>query len=133
MNPSLYIKSVKGKGRGVFSRVPISKDAMIEECPLIVLPSEDYAIVSSTRMVDYCFFFNKEKEELAIVLGFGSIYNHAVLSNACHQVDREKKIMTFYASTAIKAGEEICINYTGDPGDDSMQWFTDRNIKFINP
>jgi SET domain-containing protein len=130
MKGSLYIKSVKGKGRGVFSTGPISKDDIIEECPVIVLPQADYAIVSSTRMVDYCFFFNREKEELAIVLGFGSIYNHAVLSNACHQLDRENKTMVFYATTDIKTGEEICINYTGDSGDDSLQWFTDRNIKY---
>ena len=128
MKSSLYIKNVKGKGRGVFSRMAISKDALIEECPLIVLPPEEYGIVSSTRMVDYCFFFNREKEELAIVLGFGSIYNHAVLSNSGHQLDIENKVMNFYATTDIKAGEEICINYTGDSGDDSLQWFADRNI-----
>ncbi len=128
MQSSLYIKNVKGKGRGVFSRMSISKNALIEECPLIVLPTEEYGIVSSTHMVDYCFFFNREKEELAIVLGFGSIYNHAVSANAGHQIDKENKVMNFYATTDIKAGEEICINYTGDSGDDSMQWFTDRNI-----
>ncbi len=130
MKPSLYIKNVKGKGRGVFSMEPISKDDIIEECPLIVLPAEDYPIVSSTRMVDYSFFFDMEKKELAIVLGFGSIYNHAVLSNACHELDRGKKIMIFSASTDIKAGEEICINYTGDPVGDSLQWFTDRDVKY---
>jgi SET domain-containing protein len=130
MKPPLYIKNVKGKGRGVFSKQPISKDDIIEECPLIVLPAEDFPIITSTRMVDYTFFFDKEKEELAIVLGFGSVYNHAVLSNAHHQLDSEKKVMTFFASSDIKAGEEICINYTGDSDDDSLQWFTDRNLKY---
>ena len=130
MKPSLYIKNVKGKGRGVFSTASIFRDDIIEECPLIVLPPEDYPIVSSTRMVDYSFLFDKEKEELAIVLGFGSIYNHAVLSNAFHLLDPDKKIMTFYASADIKAGEEICINYTGERGDESMHWFTDRNLEY---
>ncbi len=130
MTPFLYIKNVKGKGRGVFSKQPIAKDDMIEECPVIVLPAEDFPIITSTRMVDYTFFFDKEKEELAIVLGFGSIYNHAVLPNAHHQLDSERKIMKFYASADIKAGEEICINYTGDPADGSLQWFTDRNLKY---
>lgn len=126
----LYIKKVKGKGRGVFCRVDITCDTIIEECPLIVLPGNDFGLISSSRVVDYCFFFDREKEDLAIVLGFGSIYNHAIHSNACHQLDHENLIMNIYAVTDIPAGQEICINYTGEPGNEGLQWFTDRGIEY---
>jgi SET domain-containing protein len=130
MKTSLYIRKVSGKGRGVFSKVAIPRGALIEECPLIVLPGEDFDIISSTRMVDYSFFFDREKGELAIALGFGSLYNHSLQPNAGHEVNPEKKVMTFYALRDIKGGEEICINYAGESEEDPLKWFTDRKIVF---
>jgi SET domain-containing protein len=130
MTPLLYIKKVKGKGRGVFSRTAIAKDSIIEECPLLVMPGDEYALLVSTRVADYCFFFDREKEELAIVLGFGSVYNHAIQSNACHQLDHGNRIMNIYAVNDIPAGQEICINYNGEPGNEGLQWFIDRGIAY---
>jgi SET domain-containing protein len=132
MNPTLYIKNVKGKGRAVFCKQPLPKDALIEVCPLIVLPGTDYNLVTATLMINYCFFFNPEKEELAIALGFGSLYNHASLANAVHQLDMKKKCLFFYAAREIKAGEEICINYDNDSSTDKPKWFNDRNLKYLS-
>ena len=131
MNPSLYIKNVKGKGRGVFSMNAIPNDTLIEVCPLIVLPGADYDLVTATLRINYVFFFNREKEELAIVLGFGSLYNNSLLPNAIHLLDIEKKCMLFYAGRNIRAGEEICINYDGDLTANAPKWFNDRNMKYL--
>lgn len=131
MNPTLYIKQVKGKGRAVFSKQSIPKDALIEGCPLIVLPGADYGLVTATHMINYCFFFNPEKDQLAIALGFGSLYNHASMPNAFHQLDMENKCLFFYAAREIPAGEEICINYDCDSAADTPKWFNDRNMKYL--
>jgi SET domain-containing protein len=131
MNPTLYIKNVSGKGRAVFSKQSIPKDAVIEICPLIVLPGADYELVTATQMINYCFFFNPEKAELAIALGFGSLYNHASLPNALHQLDMKIKCLFFYAAREIPAGEEICINYDGESTADTPKWFNDRNLKYL--
>ncbi|MBI5371648.1 MAG: SET domain-containing protein-lysine N-methyltransferase [Sphingobacteriales bacterium] len=130
MSKSLYIKKVKGKGRGVFSRRLICKDEIVETCPLIVLPGEDHEPAISSRLADYFFNFNKEEGTLALVLGFGSLYNHAVNPNAVYELDRETKTMTYYALEDIPAGTEICINYSGEPGKEYKEWFDVRNIDF---
>jgi SET domain-containing protein len=128
--PSLYIREIKGKGRGVFSSTPIQENDLVEECPLIEIPAEDFDAVTSTHVVNYCFFLNKEQNILSVALGFGSIYNHAFPCNAHHMIDREAKTITFFALRDIKPGEEITINYNGDPQNDSLHWFTARDIEY---
>jgi SET domain-containing protein len=128
--PVLYVKEVKGKGRAVFSTTAIAENDLIEECPLIVLSPADFDIVTSTEVVNYCFFFDKEEKILALAMGFGSLYNHAFPSNAHHMIDKETKTITIFALRDIKANEEICINYTGDPDNDSTEWFSARNIEY---
>jgi SET domain-containing protein len=130
MKVRLYIKEVKGKGRGVFSYKPIDKDEIIEECPLIVFPTEDYDLITSTQLANYSFFFNKDENTLAIAMGFGSLYNHVFPSNASHSIDKDKKLIIIYAIRYIKAHEEICINYNGDHENDSLEWFDTRNLNY---
>ncbi len=130
MKAKLFIKKVKGKGRGVFSSVPLEKDEVIEECPLIVIPADDYEMITATQIVNYCFFFNKEENILALAMGFGSMYNHAFSSNASHSIDPDAKTVTIYAVRSIKAGEEICINYNGDNENNSLEWFESRDITY---
>jgi uncharacterized protein len=129
-NPVLYIKEVKGKGRAVFSTTPIQENDLIEECPLIALAAVDFDIVTSTEIVNYCFFLDKEERILALAMGFGSLYNHAFPCNAHHIIDKETKTITIFALRDIKANEEICINYNGDPANDSVDWFVSRNIDY---
>jgi uncharacterized protein len=128
--PDLYIKTVKGKGRAVFSTAAIAENDVIEECPLIILSPDDFHIITTTEVVNYCFFLDKEKKILALAMGFGSLYNHAFPCNAHHIIDKEAKTITIFAIRDIKAHEEICINYNGDPDNDSMEWFEARGLKY---
>ena len=125
---TLYIKPVKGKGRGVFCKQEIRKDEIFEICPILVIPAEDYNAVSESQLVDYFFNFNKDENSKAIALGFGSIYNHAVYSNAAYILKQESKTIEFYALEDIKPGTEITINYGGERGKDYKIWFESRNI-----
>lgn len=128
MKQQLYIKKVKGKGRGVFSKNRISKGEVFDRCPVIVLPARDFDIAISSRLADYFFHFNREEKTMALALGFGSLYNHAQYCNAIYQLDRENRIMEYYALEDILPGTEICINYGGEYGKEYKEWFESRNI-----
>lgn len=130
MNTDLYIRNVKNKGRGVFCRRPLRQDELIESCPVLFLPPEDYAVATSSRLADYFFNFSREEGSLALALGFGSLYNHAENSNALYYLDRESFTMHYYAIRDIPAHTEICVNYSGEPGKDYRQWFESRNIPY---
>lgn len=128
MNKQLYIKTVKGKGRGVFCKQLIAKDEVFETAHVIVLPAQDYNTATASSLCDYFFNFDKELGTLALVLGFGSLYNHAVHSNAGYSLNKETKTMQYYAVEDIKPGAEICINYGGEKGKEYKEWFEARNI-----
>ncbi len=130
MNKQLYIQKTKGKGRGVFCNQPVAKDDIFETCPVLVIPAADYETVKASRLVDYFFSFNKEENTLALAVGFGSLYNHAIYSNAAYSLDRQTKTLIFYALEDIPAGKEICINYAGESGQEFKEWFESRNIHY---
>lgn len=130
MKKQLYIKKIKGKGRGVFCKQLIRKDEQFEISYVLVLPAKDYDTVTASRLADYFFSFNKEENTLALALGFGSLYNHAVFSNAAYVLNREAKTITFSALEDIKPGTEICINYSGERGQEFKEWFASRNISY---
>jgi len=130
MKKQLFIKDIKGKGRGVFCKQTITKDEEFEISPVLVLPAEDYDTVRASQLVDYFFNFNVAENTLALALGFGSLYNHAVYSNAAYVLDREAKTITFFALEDINPGTEICINYAGERGQEFKEWFESRNIVF---
>ena len=129
---ALYIKSTKGKGRGVYCDHPILKDAVIEECPLLIIPAAEHDNLETTKLADYFFSFNKAENTQALALGFGSLYNHKQFPNAHYWIDMEKKSITIYALEDIEKDMEICINYGGNPGADFREWFTARNIIFYD-
>ena len=126
----LFIKEIKGKGRGVFCKDHISKDEAFEICPVLVFPEKDKDTLMTSHLVDYFFTFNKEENTMALALGFGSLYNHAIHSNAAYILNPEQKVMTFFALEDIPAGKEICINYGGEPGQEFKEWFEVRNINY---
>lgn len=130
MSKQLYIKKVKGKGRGVFCKQAIAKDEVFETAPLIVLPAADYNTATASSLSDYFFNFNRDEGTLALVLGFGSLYNHTVHCNAAYSLDRENKTMEYYALEDIQPGTEICINYSGEYGKEYKEWFDTRNIAY---
>jgi SET domain-containing protein len=127
-NKTLYLKMIKGKGRGVFCTTNILQGEVVEVCPVIIVPANEFAALSATPLMDYSFYFDKEENILALTMGFGSMYNHRQYPNAEYILDREKQQMIFTAHEHIKAGTEICINYGGVYGVDYAKWFINRGI-----
>jgi len=70
--------------------------------------------------MNYIFWWGEDK---AIALGYGSLYNHSFNPNAYYITNIENDSIDFYSGMDIQKGEEILINYNGDPDDQSPIWF----------
>lgn len=123
---SLYIDTSKKGGRGVFTSELIPAGSLIEVCPVISMPKETRQLLDKTKLHDYYFIWGASDEKCAIVLGFGSIYNHDYEPNAEYEPDFEQDTLTFYALKDIQPGEEITVNYSGDPGGRIDLWFENK-------
>jgi uncharacterized protein len=121
--PSLYVAPSPLGGRGVFSALPIEEGSLIEICPVIVLKAEDREWIEKTDLYNYYFFWGENEKENAVALGYGSLYNHSFQPNAHYFPDFEGRTITFEALCDIEAGEEITVNYNGDPDVQTPVWF----------
>ena len=59
---------------------------------------------------------------MALALGFGSLYNHSYRPNARYD-DVGRQAKAFTALRDIAAGEEVTVNYNGEPGLRRRVWF----------
>ena len=121
--PGLYITSSTDKGSGVFTSIDISEGDIIEVCPVIIIPKSELPIIHKTILHDYYFLWGENMEDCAIALGFGSLYNHEIHPNANFILDLENETIDIVAIRNITAGEEITLNYNGEPGDETILWF----------
>jgi SET domain-containing protein len=124
--PSIYVAPSPLGGRGVFTSEDIPEGTPIEISPVIVLPHKDVPHIHATKLHDYYFTWGNKDQKCAIVLGYGSIYNHSYHPNAQYVPDYQGQTLDFYALTDIKAGEEITVNYSGNPEGERMVWFEVR-------
>ena len=102
---------IPNSGRGVYAKSSINKGEIIENCPIIKVSEHDAAILTESILVTYFFYFGKKKEQLAIALGFGSIYNHSYKPNAKYKINPLEKTIDFIALKDIKKDDEIMVNY----------------------
>jgi uncharacterized protein len=120
--PGLYIAETDF-GRGVFTSIPIAEGDLIEVCPVIVIPKRELPIIHKTILHDYYFLWGNDLEDCAIALGNGSLYNHRLNPNANFILDLQNNTIDIEAIMPIEAGEEITLNYNGEPGDEGELWF----------
>ena len=118
---SIVIRNTEKYGRGVFALHDMKEDGeFIEEAPVIVIPKKEWKEMKYSVLMNYIFWWGKDK---AIALGYGSLYNHSFNPNAYYITNIENHSIDFYAGKDIQKGEEILINYNGDPDDQSPIWF----------
>jgi SET domain-containing protein len=111
VSPKIIVDDSPIQGRGVFAVDYILKDEMIEECHFVKLIETDFEKLDKT-IKDIAFAWPMFTSGThAIVLGFGSIYNHSNENNATWETDLEKNCFRFIAVRDIEPGEEICTNY----------------------
>ena len=123
MEPSalICVRKAKGKGRGVFARQAIKEGNLIERVPVLVVPIE-HLVGGMHSPVLARFFYMWSKDKVAISLGYGSLYNHSYRPNAHYQ--HGPLTISYSALRDIAQGEEITINYNGDPEDKSPVGFS---------
>lgn len=108
-------------GRGIFAARTIEKGELIHEAPVIVCQNIQIMFLHSTILRDY--YFNWSDDRAAIALGYGSLFNHSYTPNARFKNNLEKEMIDFFAIEKIEAGEEILVNYNGEPDDKKALWF----------
>jgi hypothetical protein len=109
------------KGRAIYAAQSYLKGELIEICPVI------FTLYKSKEdpLFDYVFQWSDDYQ--AIALGHGSIYNHSFNPNAKYIKDINSNTIIINAYIDIKIGEEITINYNGDPEDKTLVWFSVKN------
>jgi uncharacterized protein len=121
----LEVRESPGKGRGVFASRPFRKGQVIARDPVLVVSPENRQALHDSELGDYFFMWTGAADG-CVALGYGSLYNHSYAPAATYGRDYRNRTMVFTALRDIAAGEEITINYNGDPADDSPLWFDTR-------
>ena len=114
------MKKTEKYGRGIFASRNIKKGEFIEEAPVIIIPKNEWKKMRECVLSNYIFRWEEDK---ALALGYGSLYNHSFTPNASYFTNIENQSVDFYAMKDIGEGEEIRVNYNGDPEDQSPLWF----------
>ena len=120
---ALYIADSPGRGRGVFTNENIPADTVIEIAPVIVMSGAERILLDQTLLHDYIFEWGDDRLGCAMALGWIPIYNHAVHSNCEYFMDFEEAIIFIKTNRKVGAGEELCVNYNGDSGEEKKLWF----------
>ena len=87
-----------------------------------------------TGLAGFCFLWGEGT--VALALGYGSLYNHSFAPNARYD-DEGRQVKVYSAIRDIAAGEEITINYNGEPTDRSPVGFdvveVEKNRRRLGP
>jgi Proteins containing SET domain len=117
---SIIVKNTEKYGRGIFTLRNIKKGELIEEAHVIVIPITEWKRIRKSILSNYVFRWGEDK---ALALGYGSLYNHSYTPNARYITNLENQSIDFYARVDMQEGEEITVNYHGEPTDQSPLWF----------
>jgi len=123
MQYSVEVRKTKNKGNGVFALKNFKKGETIEICPVLTLNTKERKRCECTLLAFYMYPWRSTRSG-AVVLGYGSIYNHSYEPNADWYPKTATENMTFKAIKPIKKGSEISVNYNGEPDDlTPIDWF----------
>lgn len=121
--PILFIAPTASMGRGVFSSADIPAGTLVEVSPVIIMTAGERKLLDQTRLYDYIFEWGEVKDHCCVALGYAAIYNHSYQSNCEYEMDFDAGEISIRAVRAIRAGEELFINYNGDWNNSKPLWF----------
>ncbi len=111
------------KGKGVFATAGFRQGELIERAGVVVIPAAETQWLDRSRLFHYYFGWDDETGDVALAMGSCSFMNHSYHPNACYVRDVGNETIDFYALRDVRAGEELTINYNGEPTDLSPLWF----------
>lgn len=120
--PAVRVGASDVHGTGVFAGRDFDEGDVIEQCPVLLIDADEAPDVAGTMLGNYVYEWD---DGYALALGYGSLYNHDRHPNARYEMDDEAVEITIVAWRRIRAGEEIFINYNGDPEVTKPVWFED--------
>lgn len=102
--------------RGVFARVDIPNETLVEECPVIpIYANERTPRINAIRSYEYEWKVKDEHGTLivshALAAGMGGMYNHGSPSNLGNVNHLTEFRIEFWSLRDIEAGEELTIDY----------------------
>lgn len=123
-NKVYVTKSTEAEGNGVFAATDLRKGTIVEVCPVIFMPMKEFEQIKKTKL--YYYFYEYSNKEFAIVLGYGSVYNHSYTPNAQYKFNYLRRTYEVKALKPIQKDEEIFINYNYYPEDNTPLegWFS---------
>jgi SET domain-containing protein len=123
MRRNIIVRRVAKKGRGVFAAHNFGVGQVIENCPVLIFTPKERKHLEKT-LLNYYVYPWRSTRGAALVLGFGSIYNHSYSPNADWKQNFKTQCMVYRAIRPIKKGEEITVNYNGEPDEQTpIDWF----------
>lgn len=119
----IEIKRTGKKGLGVFALKDFKEGEIIESAPVLTFTPTDRKNLEKTPLSHYIYPW-KSTRGAALAFGYGSIYNHSYTPNADWKQNFKTQSMVYRAVKDIKKGEEITVNYNGEPDDTTpIDWF----------
>lgn len=104
----LYVKETKKKGRGIYTDTFIPKGETVEVSDCVIISDEEQNHIDKTELRFYVFAW---KQDMAVALGLGSLFNHAENNNVTYTRNYKRRHLIFKATQDIPAGKELTINY----------------------
>lgn len=96
---------------------------IIENAPVLIFDTKGRKNLERTKLSHYIYPWRSTRGA-ALVLGYGSIYNHSFSPNADWKQNFKTHSMVYRALRPIKKSEEITVNYNGEPDDKTeIDWF----------
>lgn len=134
--PQVYVKHTgTEKGRGAYAGRDYKKGEVVEECPVIVLFRQPDQLAPRIKTIIFNWgSLTNSAPSNALVLGYGSIYNHNNPANMIYKGDMDNHSIKYIAARDIKKDEELTVNYNNAGGSHISKednWFELHNIKRI--
>lgn len=123
MSYSIETRRTAKKGLGVFALKDFKDGEIIEICPVLIFDTKGRKNLEKTLLSHYVYPWRSTRGA-ALVFGYGSIYNHSYFPNADWKQNFKTNSMVYRAIKNIKKGEEITVNYNGEPDEQTpIDWF----------
>ena len=131
---NIEIRESSVHGLGVFATQDIPIHTCFEISPVVIFDRslmQDWLDMYDERHILNEYLFQSYDKQHAVVLGFGSIYNHSAFPNAFYRWRECEKFpaMEFWSKRAIVKNEEIFVKYTHYS--DTLQFMDEKESKYL--